>query len=105
MYVTTLERIVEHHAPDRDPARACSWIREQASAFAEKWDGRHPAKGLTPDGLERWLNDGRPGPPPFGQRVVQLPAAERKPDDFSDLGATVVRYGGQDPQNEKGEQS
>jgi hypothetical protein len=91
MYVSTLERIVEHHAPKRDAPGACIWLREQAAAFAEKWDGMHPSKGLTPDGLERWLNEGRGGPPQFGkQRIVQLPPDQWKPDDWSDLGVEVI---------------
>jgi hypothetical protein len=94
MYVSTLERIVEHHAPKRDAPDACIWLREQAAAFAEKWNGQYPPKGLTPDGLERWLNEGRGGPPQFGkQRIVQLPADEWKPDDWSDLGVEVITRG------------
>jgi hypothetical protein len=95
MYVATLERIVEHHAPERDAPRACAWLREQATAFAAKWDGKHPPKGLTPDGLERWLNEGRGGPPQFGKpRILQLAPEEWKPDDFSDLGAVVITADG-----------
>jgi hypothetical protein len=63
MYIATLERLVTHHAPARDAASACAWLRDQSKAFAKKWDGAHPPKGLTPDGLERWLNEGRVGPP------------------------------------------
>jgi len=92
MYLGTLERIVSHHAPFRDAPRACDWLREQSRAFAEKWDGARPAKGLTPDGLERWLNEGRQGPPVFGkERIVQLPAEKWTGDDLSDLGAEVIR--------------
>jgi hypothetical protein len=90
MYLTTLERIVTHHAPLRDAPTACAWLREQAAAFAKAWDGHHPPKGLTPDGLERWLNDGRRGPPEFGRgRIVQRDHGAD--DDFSDLGAEVIR--------------
>jgi hypothetical protein len=92
MYLATLERIVSHHAPFRDAPRACDWLREQSRAFAEKWDGKWPAKGLTPDGLERWLNEGRQGPHEFGpKRIVQLPADKWTGDDLSDLGAEVIR--------------
>jgi hypothetical protein len=99
MYLGTLERLIEHHAPARDAPSACAWLREQASAFAAQWDGHHPPKGLTPDGLERWLNEGRRGPPEFGKpRVLQLPPEEWV-DDFgdpdSDLGAGVVRADGE----------
>jgi hypothetical protein len=89
-YVDTLERIVTHHAPERDAPRASAWLKAQAKAFAAQWDGKHPAKGLTPDGLERWLNEGRQGPPDFGRaKIVQLPAEEWHEDDWSDLGARV----------------
>jgi hypothetical protein len=92
MYLGTLERIVTHHAPARDAASACRWLRDEAKAFARKWDGQHPPKGLTPDGLERWLNEGRQGPPQFGrERIVQLPAEEWHADDFSEFGAEVVK--------------
>jgi hypothetical protein len=92
MYVSTLERIVEHHAPERDAPSACAWLRDEAKAFAKKWDGKHPPKGLTPDGLERWLNEGRQGPPEFGKpRIVQLPAEEWHEDDWSDLHVTVLK--------------
>jgi len=92
LYLTTLERVVTHHAPERDVARACTWLRDEAKAFAAQWDGKHPAKGITPDGLERWLNDGRPKPPEFGRaRIVQPAASEWHEDDWSDLGAKVVR--------------
>ena len=92
MYLGTLERVVTHHAPHRDAPRACTWLREQAKAFARKWDGKHPPKGLTPDGLERWLNDGRGGPPEFGkERSVQLPNAVWTDDDITSLGGTVTR--------------
>jgi hypothetical protein len=92
VYLGTLERLVGHHAPDRNAASACGWIREQARAFAAQWDGKHPAKGLTPDGLERWLNDGRHGPPEFGRpRIVQPSAEDWHEDDWSDLGAEVLR--------------
>jgi hypothetical protein len=92
MYLGTLERIVSHHAPFRDAPRACEWLREQSRAFAEKWDGKHPPKGLTPDGLERWLNEGRQGPPVFGkERIVQLPPEKWTGDDLDDLGAEVIR--------------
>jgi hypothetical protein len=105
MYLATLERLVDHHAPARDCASACAWLREQAAAFAAQWDGHHPPKGLTPDGLERWLNEGRVGPPQFGKsKIVQLPAEEWKPDDFSDLGAVVIT-GERDPQNQKSNNS
>ena len=92
MYFSTLERIVSHHAPFRDAPRACAWLRDEAKAFAKKWDGKHPPKGLTPDGLERWLNEGRGGPPEFGpKRIVQLPPEEWHGDDFSDFGAEEVK--------------
>jgi hypothetical protein len=91
MFLATLERIVARHAPQRDAARACAFLRAEAQAFARLWDGKYPAKGLTPDGLERWLNDGRHGPPEFGKRIVQLPAEEWHDDDWSDLGATVLK--------------
>jgi hypothetical protein len=98
MYLATLERIVGFHAPARDAGSACAWLREQAAAFAAQWDGHHPPKGLTPDGLERWLNEGRAGPPQFGKsKIVQLPPEEWKPDDFSDLGAVVIT-GERDPE-------
>ena len=101
MYVATLERIVEHHAPARDAGSACAWLREQAAAFAGKWDGKHPPKGLTPDGLERWLNEGRGGPPQFGKpRIVQLPPDQWKPDDYSDLGAVMLTPHAQTASNE-----
>jgi hypothetical protein len=91
-YDRTLARIVEHHVPKRDVVNACAFFRQQASKFVEQWEGHSPAKGLTPDGLERWLNDGRHPPPTFGKpKIVQLPAAEWKPDDWSDLGATVIK--------------
>jgi hypothetical protein len=68
------------------------WLRAEARAFAAKWAGKHPAKGLTPDGLERWLNDGRQGPPEFGRpRIVQPAAEDWHEDDWSDLGAEVMR--------------
>jgi hypothetical protein len=92
MYLSTLERMITHHAPSRDAARVCEWLRSEAKAFAAKWDGKHPPKGLTPDGLERWLNEGRGGPPEFGpKRIVQLPPEEWHGDDFGDLGAEVVK--------------
>jgi hypothetical protein len=92
MYVSTLERLVSHHAPERSVDKACAWLREQSQAFAGKWDGHHPPKGLTPDGLERWLNDGRPAPPSFGKpRIVQPAAEDWHEDDWSDLGAKVDR--------------
>ena len=92
VYVATLERLVSHHAPERDAPSACTWLRDQAGAFAAQWDGKHPAKGLTPDGLERWLNDGRPKPPEFGRpRIVQPAAEDWHEDDWSDLGAEVMR--------------
>jgi hypothetical protein len=92
VYLGTLERLVSHHAPKRDVASACAWLREEASAFAAQWEGKHPAKGLTPDGLERWLNDGRHGPPEFGRaRIVQPSAEDWHEDDWSDLGAEVLR--------------
>jgi hypothetical protein len=90
MYLGTLERIVTHHAPERDASRASVWLKAQARAFAAQWDGKHPAKGLTPDGLERWLNEGRQGPPVFGRpRIVQPSAEDWHEDDWSDLGAKV----------------
>ena len=102
LYLATLERIVEHHAPARDAPRACAWLREQAAAFAAQWDGQRPPKGLTPDGLERWLNEGRLGPPQFGrQQVLQLPAAEWTPDDYSDLGAVVIGPDGEEQPSQK----
>jgi len=94
VFLGTLERIVTHHAPARDAASACTWLRDEAKAFARKWDGHHPPKGLAPDGLERWLNEGRQGPPQFGrERIVQLPAEEwhANDDDFSEFGAEVVK--------------
>ena len=92
MYLETLERIVTHHAPQRDAASATAWLTNQAKAFAALWDGKHPAKGLTPDGLERWLNDGRQSPPVFGKpRIVQPPAEQWHADDWSDLGAKVTQ--------------
>jgi hypothetical protein len=92
MYLGTLERIIAHHAPERAAPQACAWLKEQASGFARKWDGKHPGKGLTPDGLERWLNEGRQGPPVFGkERIVQLPADKWTGDDLDDLGAEVIR--------------
>ena len=92
MYLATLERLVTHHAPQRDAASACVWLRAEARAFAAKWEGKHPAKGLTPDGLERWLNDGRQAPPEFGRpRIVQPAAEDWHEDDWSDLGAEVMR--------------
>jgi hypothetical protein len=91
MYLATLERIVEHHAPKRDAPRACAWIREQSRVFAKQWYKHFPAKGLTPDGLERWLNEGRNGPPEFGKpKIVQLPRGKWKMGDVSDLGAVVL---------------
>jgi hypothetical protein len=94
-FLTVLERIVTHHAPLRDAPSACTWLREQAQAFARQWEGVHPPKGLTPDGLERWLNEGRLGPPTFGKkRIQQLPPEEylqEQPDDLqSKYGAEVV---------------
>ncbi len=90
VYLGTLERIVTHHAPHRDAPRATAWLKDQAKAFAAQWDGKHPAKGLTPDGLERWLNEGKQPPPVFGRpRIVQPPAEEWHADDWSDLGAKV----------------
>jgi hypothetical protein len=92
VYLGTLERLVSHHAPIRDAPSACAWLRSEANAFARKWDGKNPPKGLTPDGLERWLNEGRQGPPTFGkERIQQLPPEEWHEDDFSDLGAEVLR--------------
>jgi hypothetical protein len=92
VYLGTLERLVSHHAPTRDAPSACAWLRAEAKAFAKKWDGKNPPKGLTPDGLERWLNEGRQGPPTFGkERILQLPPEEWHEDDFSDLGAEVLR--------------
>jgi hypothetical protein len=92
MYVSTLERLVTHHAPDRNTAKACAWLRDQSQAFAAKWDGHHPPKGLTPDGLERWLNEGQSAPPSFGKpRIVQPAAEDWHEDDWSDLGARVDR--------------
>lgn len=92
MYLGTLERIVAHHAPERAAPQACAWLKEQASGFARRWDGKFPAKGLTPDGLERWLNEGRQGPPEFGpKRIVQLPPEEYDPGDFSDFGAEELK--------------
>jgi hypothetical protein len=90
VYLGTLERLVETHAPARDSASACAWIRKEAHAFAKLWENASPAKGLTPDGLERWLNEGRRDPPTFGKsKIVQPAAKDWKLDDFSDLGATV----------------
>jgi hypothetical protein len=92
MFLATLERIVSHHAPQRDAASACAFLRAEAEAFARQWEGKFPAKGLTPDGLERWLNDGRHGPPEFGRpRIVQLPPEEWHEDDWSDLNVTVLK--------------
>ena len=90
MFLATLERIVARHAPQRDASSACTFLRAEAQAFARH--GKYPAKGLTSDGLERWLNDGRHGPPEFGRpRILQLPAEEWHEDDWSDLGATVLK--------------
>ena len=90
VYLGTLERIVTHHAPRRDAPNATAWLKDQAKAFAAQWDGKHPAKGLTPDGLERWLNEGRQGPPVFGRPQIVQPSAEQwHADDWSDLGARV----------------
>jgi hypothetical protein len=93
VYLSTLERIVTDHAPLRDAPSACAWIRAQAQIFAKLWDGKYPGKGLTPDGFERWLTEGRRGPPEFGKpRTVQLSADEwHADDDLTDLGAEVVR--------------
>ena len=92
MYLGTLERLVEHHAPVRAAPQACAWLREEAAAFAHQWEGKHAPKGLTPDGLERWLNEGRQGPPEFAKpRVVQLPPEEWHEDDWSDLGVKVLK--------------
>jgi hypothetical protein len=92
VYLATLERVVTHHAPGRDAPTACTWLRAEARAFAAQWDQHQPPKGLTPDGLERWLNEGRPAPIEFGRkRIVQPPAEEWHPDDWSDLGAKVVQ--------------
>jgi hypothetical protein len=91
VFLATLERVVTHHAPSRDAPSACAWLREQAAAFGRQWDGKSPAKGLTPDGLERWLNEGRRGPPEFGRpRVLQKPAEEWVEDDLSDLHVKVL---------------
>jgi hypothetical protein len=92
-FLETLERIVTHHAPDRGAPAACAWIREQAMTFAAQWDGKNPPKGLTPDGLERWLNDGRRGPVQWRGRAVQSASATWRPEDFTDAGTTVVHYG------------
>ena len=90
VYLGTLERMVTHHAPERDVDKASAWLKAEAKAFAALWDGKHPAKGLTPDGLERWLNEGRQGPPVFGRpRLVQPAAKDWHEDDWSDLGAKV----------------
>jgi hypothetical protein len=89
--IWALERIVATHAPKRDRPRACAWIREQSTTFAKLWYGNSPGGGLTPQGLERWLNEGRRGPPVFGKpKIVQLPPEEWKMDDFSDLGAVTL---------------
>jgi hypothetical protein len=89
--IRTLERIVAKHAPKRDAPRACAWIREQSAAFGKLWFGNYPGGGLTPEGLERWLNEGRRGPPVLGKpRIVQPPANEWTLDDVSDLGAVVL---------------
>jgi hypothetical protein len=89
--IWTLERIVAKHAPKRDAPSACAWIREQATAFGKLWYGNYPGGGLTPKGLERWLSEGRRGPPVFGKpKIVQPPANEWTLDDVSDLGAVVL---------------
>lgn len=48
MYVETLERVVAHHAPDRDVFRANAWLKDQAKAFAAQWDGKAPGEGAHP---------------------------------------------------------
>jgi len=91
-FLETLERIVTHHAPGRAAPAACAWIREQAIAFASQWDGRNPPKGLTPDGLERWLNDGRH--PPFEKpgRIVQREGSTWKAEDFTERDVTFLQF-------------
>ena len=91
-FLETLERIVTHHAPGRAAPAACAWIREQAIAFATQWDGKNPPKGLTPDGLERWLNDGRH--PPFQKpgRIVQRADATWKASDFTERDVTFLSF-------------
>jgi hypothetical protein len=94
-FLSVLERIVDTHVPPpRDVSSACAWLREQARAFATQWKGVHPPKGLNPDGLERWLNEGRLGPHTFGKkRIQQLPPEEyvqEQQDDLRKYGAEVV---------------
>jgi hypothetical protein len=91
-FLETLERIVTHHAPGRAAPAACAWIREQAIAFASQWDGKNPPKGLTPDGLERWLNDGRH--PPFEKpgRIVQREGSTWKAEDFTERDVTFLEF-------------
>jgi hypothetical protein len=91
-FLETLERIVTHHAPGRAAPAACAWIRDQAIAFASQWDGKNPPKGLTPDGLERWLNEGRH--PPFQKpgRIVQREDASWKAEDFTERDVTFLEF-------------
>ncbi|MGO8993266.1 MAG: hypothetical protein ACLQVI_08045 [Polyangiaceae bacterium] len=91
-FLETLERIVTHHAPARAAPAACAWIRDQSIAFASQWDGKNPPKGLTPDGLERWLNDGRH--PPFQKpgRIVQRDDSTWKADDFLERDVKFLEF-------------
>lgn len=83
----TLEDIVNTHAPTRDAASACAWIRAETEAYVRAWDGKTLGKGVSPDGLRNWLNDNRRPPPTFGKpaRIVQAAPEDWEDDDYSDL--------------------